>query len=89
MVMLCWNESFDETTIRERCNLNYKSILSHFAPDCGNTLSIYLLWLSWVFVAVHRLSLVAVHGRLTAVASLVAKHNFRHAGFSSRGLWVQ
>ena len=39
-------------------------------------------WLHWVFVAVRRLSLVAasgvcfmaVHGLLTAVASLVAEH---------------
>ena len=44
-------------------------------------------------LAVHRLSLVAVRGLLTAVASLVAEHSFRHAGsvavacgFSSCGL---
>ena len=78
--------------IRERCNLNYKSIFSHFAPDCGNTLFI----MAMLSLAVHRLSLVAVRGLLTAVASLVAKHSFRHAGsvavacgFSSCGLRVQ
>ena len=48
-------------------------------------LFIYLFvyfWLRWVFVAVHRLSLVvasrgysvALHGLLIAVASLVAEH---------------
>ena len=31
-------------------------------------------WLCWVFIAAHRLSLVAVHGPLIAVASLVAEH---------------
>ena len=34
--------------------------------------SIYLLWLHWVFVAGHRLSLVLMHGLLTAVASIVS-----------------
>ena len=29
---------------------------------------------------------VAVHGPLTAVASLVAEHSSRHVGFSSRGM---
>ena len=32
------------------------------------------LWLSWVFVAAFRLSLVAVRGLCIAVASLVAEH---------------
>ena len=32
------------------------------------------LWLCWVFVAAHGLSLVAVHGFLIAVGSLVAEH---------------
>ena len=32
------------------------------------------LWLHWVFVAMHGLSLVAVRGLLIAVASLVAGH---------------
>ena len=32
------------------------------------------LWLSWVFIAVVRLSLVAAHGFLIEVASLVAEH---------------
>ena len=31
-------------------------------------------WLCWVFVAARGLSLVAVHGLLIAVASLVAEH---------------
>ena len=31
-------------------------------------------WLHWVFVAAHRLSLVAVCGLLIVVASLVAEH---------------
>ena len=44
---------------------------------------VYFFWLRWVFVAVHRLSLVAasggllilaVRGLLIAVASLVAEH---------------
>ena len=35
--------------------------------------SIYF-WLCWVFVAPHGLPLVAVHGLLIAVASIVAEH---------------
>ena len=31
-------------------------------------------WLRWVFVAAHRLSLVAASGLLIAVASLIAEH---------------
>ena len=31
---------------------------------------------------------VAVHGLFTAVASLVAEHGSRHAGFSSCGAWA-
>ena len=40
-------------------------------------LNIYLFiyfWLCWVFIAAHGLSLVAVHGFLTVVASLVVEH---------------
>ena len=33
-------------------------------------------WLHWVFIAAHRLSLVAAHGLLIAVASLVAEDGF-------------
>ena len=40
-----------------------------------------IVWVRWVFVA--GLSLVAVHGFLLAVVSLVAEHGLRHAGFSS------
>ena len=35
---------------------------------------VVVFWLRWVFVAAHRLSLVAVPGLLIAVASLVAEH---------------
>ena len=50
------------------------------------------LWLCWVFIALHRLSLVAesracsllaVRGPLIVVASLVAEHGSRACGFSS------
>ena len=40
---------------------------------CLTYLFIYF-WLLWVFVAAHRLSLVAVRGLLIAVVSLVAEH---------------
>ena len=48
-------------------------------------LFIYYFWLHWVFTAAHGLSLVAasrgwslvaMHGLLTAVASLIAEHGF-------------
>ena len=54
-------------------------------------LFIYLFnfWLRWVFVAVRGLSLVAVHGLLVAVASLVEEQGSRHAGFSSCGTRAQ
>ena len=47
-------------------------------------LCIYL-WLGWIFVAAYQLSLVAVHGFLIAVASLVMEHEvwaqkLRHMG---------
>ena len=35
---------------------------------------IHYFWLSWVLIAVRRLSLVAVHGLLTVVASLAIEH---------------
>jgi hypothetical protein len=40
------------------------------------------LWLRWVSIAVHRLSLVVARRRLTAVASFVEEH----MGFSSHSL---
>ena len=51
------------------------------------------IWLCWVFIAAHGLSLVAasprsyslngVHGLLTAVASLVAEHRLKGAQASA------
>ena len=35
---------------------------------------LFIFWLRWVFVAVRGLSLVAVHGLLIVVASLVEEH---------------
>ena len=49
----------------------------------------FFFWLHWVFVAVHRLSLVAVQRLLIAMASLVASPRawaLRRMGFSSCGL---
>ena len=43
------------------------------------------LWLHWVFVAVHGLSLVAASGGLLLLRSTGS----RHAGFSSCGTWAQ
>ena len=43
----------------------------------------------WVFVAVCGLSLVAVHGLLIAVGSLVLwSRGYRHMGFNSCGSWL-
>ena len=50
-------------------------MITHLEPD------ILECEVRWVFVA--GLSLVAVHGFLLAVVSLVAEHGLRHAGFSS------
>ena len=57
-------------------------------------------WLCWVFLAVCGhvsscsklgLLLVAVHGLLIAVVSVVCRNNMgsRHVGFSSCGMWAQ
>ena len=41
-------------------------------------MAFYLIYgLHWVYVAVHGLSLVAVHGPLIAAASLVAEHELQ------------
>ena len=47
----------------------YKYIFSHFVG-----FHFIYFWLSWVFVAARRLSLVAASGLLIAVASLVVEH---------------
>ena len=49
---------------------------SHLIGVLGQTLLylFFLFWLRWVFVAAHRLSLVAASGLLIVVASLVVKH---------------
>ena len=64
-------------------------------------LFIYLLtyfWLRWVFVAAHRLSLVAVSGGYSSLQCagfslrwllLLWSMGSRHAGFSSCGTWAQ
>ena len=55
--------------IRETCLIFISSTLCvcvYFLFTC--------LWLCWVFVVILGLSLVAVHGLLIAVASLVAEH---------------
>ena len=49
----------------------------------------FIYWLSWVFIAACGLSLVAVHGILTAVASLVTEHrlqSLRASGVVVHGL---
>ena len=48
---------------------------------CFVFLIYFYFWLRWVFVA--------VHGLLIAVASLVAEHGLRRAGFSSCGSRAQ
>ena len=35
------------------------------------------VWLHWVFIAAHRVSLVVVHGLLIVVASLDAEHGLQ------------
>ena len=52
-----------------------------------NYLFIFLLffWLCWVSIAARGLSLVAVHGFLIVVASLVGAWVLGHAGLSSCG----
>ena len=64
-------------------------------------LSIYLfiyLWLCWVFVDVHRLSLVAVSGGYSSLQYVVSSLRWflwlqstgsRHVGFSNCGPWAQ
>ena len=41
-----------------------------------NLFKVINFWLHWVFIAVHRLSLVAACGLFTVVASLVVEHRF-------------
>ena len=45
-----------------------------------------IFWLCWVFIAARGLSLVAVHGFLIVVASLVGAWVLGHTGLSSCGL---
>ena len=49
-------------------------IVSLYILNLKQALDFFFLWLRWVFVAAHGLSLVAVRGLLIAVASLVAEH---------------
>ena len=68
------------------------SFFCFFFSFCSKKYLCIYLWLGWVLVSAHRLSLVvesrgllfvAVYGLLTVVASLVAEHRL-----SSRDLWV-
>ena len=70
----------------------------HFLKINLFILLIIYFWLCWVFVAAcgassscsdRGLLFVAVCGLLIAVASLVAEHSSRHAGFSSCGTQAQ
>ena len=63
--------------------------LGHFFFS-GSLFFFLFIWLCWVFIAAHRLSLVAVHGLLIAVASLVADHRLCLCfnSCSMRAQWV-
>ena len=54
---------------------------------CGHARSSLLCRLSLVSVS-GGLSVVVVHGLLTAVTSLIAEHGSRHAGSVSCGPWA-
>ena len=51
------------------------TVYSFFFLIFGMHFKIFIsFWLCWLFVATHGLSLVAVHGLLVVVTSLVAEH---------------
>ena len=57
----------------EELDIGLRFFVCFFFFSKKSYLCIYL-WLGWIFVAAYQLSLVAVHGFLIAVASLVVEH---------------
>ena len=55
-------------------DLNFLTRDQTHTPCSGRGELLVCFWLHWVFVALHRLSLVAVHQLPIVVASLVLEH---------------